>query len=176
MMTREQSPSFRQMLDTVLHNAGVAERAEAVFIEWPELEQIAAHFLRFVSPWLMVDESSVAELTLHNAFAMADQNGAGGKVFPHRTFMEAITECAGLLASVRVSVLNEDNLWEIWSYDEPLMHWMEKKGRSAMQIRRRETPVERGPILIKMLAFISSTRDMQLAEITIDKPLEIFQK
>ena len=167
---------FRQMLTSILQNAGVAGRAEAIFVEWPELEQIATQFIRFVSPWLIIDDVGVAEQTLRNALGENTGDVVGHKEFPHRFFMEAISQCAGLLASVRVSVLNEDSLWEIWSYDEPLMHWMENRGRSAMQIRKRETPVERGPILIKMLAFISSTRDMQMAEISIEKPLEIFQK
>lgn len=168
--------TISSMLWATLRNAGIHERAEYLFMEWPELEQIATRFLGFVSPWLIVDEKNVAEETLKNAFASSDTGNSRNKDFPHRNFMEAIAQCIHLIASVRVSVMNEDGLWDIWSYDEPLMPWMEKKGRSAMQIRQRDVPIEGGPLLIKMLAFISSTRDMQLAEISINTPLEIFQK
>ncbi len=169
------SISIYDLLRSTLKNARIEDQAEAVFVEWPELEQISVRFLRFVSPWLMIDEENVAEETLRNAFAAYEEKVVGRKEFPHRCFMEAIAKCVDLLATVRVSVMSEDGLWEIWSYDEPLMSWMEKKHRSAMQIRNRDVPVDSGPLLIKMFAFISSTRDMQLAEISIGLPMKIFQ-
>ena len=164
------------MLATTLTNAGVIERAESIFVEWPELEAISTKFLRFVSPWLMVDEQNLAEVTLKEAFSTLNDKRPGNKDFPHRTFMEAITHCVTLLASVRISIMTPSGLWEIWSYDEPLLSWMERMGKSAMQIRKRETTLEQGPLLIKLLAYISSTRDMQMAEIAFETPFEIFQK
>lgn len=160
------------MLESTLRNAGVTERAESIFVEWPEIEQIALQFIRFVSPWLIVNDRNVAEVTLQDAFAPKSNKEREQKEFPHRSFMEAITRCVTLLASVRISVMNGEGLWEIWSYDEPLWSWMEKRGRSAMQIRSREAAVEHGPLLIKMLAYMCSTRDMQLAEIAFSTPFD----
>ena len=160
------------MLQATLTNAGVAEQAESIFLEWPEIEMIAAQYLRYVSPWLIVGEDNLAEMTLRDAFKAREGDPERRRSFPHRSLIEAITQSVPLLASVRISVLNGENLWTIWSYDEPLTTWMEKHGRSAMQIRPRETSVVHGPLLIKMLAFVSSTRDLELAEIAFNSPFE----
>lgn len=167
---------MRQSLTSVLKNAGVTERAERAFVEWPELETISLRFLQYVSPWLVVNDQNLAEETLKSAFLSIDSKKAF-KEFPHRGFMEAIVQCVDTLASVRISVMSASSgLWEIWSYDEPLLSWMEKMGKSAMQIRYRETAVDHSPLLIKMLAYVSSTREMQMAEISFATPDEIFYK
>ena len=167
---------LNQNLTSVLKNAGVAEYAERAFVEWPELEEISLRFLQYVSPWLVVNETNLAEETLKKAF-LAINSKKEYKEFPHRSFMEAIVQCVETLASVRISVMSSSSgLWEIWSYDEPLMSWMKKMGRSAMQIRPRETSIDHSPLLIKMLAYVSSTREMQMAEISFATPDEIFFK
>ena len=175
-MTNKHVNEARNMLETVLRNAGATECAESAFVEWPELEAISMRFLRFVSPWLIVNDQNLAEVTLKEAFAALEHNNSGQKDFPHRCFMESITHCVEALASVRISVMSVSGLWEIWSYDEPLLSWMDRMGKSAMQIRSRDTIVEQGPLLIKLLAYISSTRDMQMAEISFATPSEIFHK
>ena len=167
---------MRHALSSVLKNAGVSEQAEKAFVEWPELEAISLRFLQYVSPWLVVNDYNLAEETLKNAF-LAINSKKEFKDFPHRSFMEAIIQCVDTLASVRISVMSPSSgLWEIWSYDEPLLSWMEKMGKSAMMIRRRETSVDHSPLLIKLLAYVSSTRDMAMAEISFATPEEIFFK
>jgi len=168
----------RQLLETSLNNAGVSEMADDVFIEWPEIELLATHYLNYVSPWLIVGDKNVAETTFSAAFMRYEREQAlkRSSVLPHRTILSAMAHSVHFLASVRVSVCDKDQLWQIWTYDVPLLTWMAHHHRTSMQVRRRSPSLAHGPLLIKMLGFIGSTRDMQLAEININTPCEIFQK
>jgi len=67
--------------------------------------------------------------------------------------------------------MDKDGLWSIWSYDVPLMSWMERHKRWTIQIRPREEPVGAGPVLIKLLAAISSTHELDFAELDFSRLL-----
>lgn len=158
-------------LKRLLQSAGLTPFAQNTFIDWPSLEQVATHFLHYVSPWLMVGQSNLAETTLRAAFSAYEQMLPHGYEASHRSFIERIAESANVLATLRVSVMNDDGLWAVWMYDEPLMTYLKRHNRWSIQIREREAPIASGPVMIKLLASISSTQDMQFADLDIPRLL-----
>ncbi len=158
-------------LDRLLQHADLAHFAANAFTDWPSLREVTTRFLYFVSPWLMIGQQNLAETTLRSAFESYERMLPEGYEASHRHFIERIAESANLLASQRVSVMGADGLWIVWMYDEPLMAFLQRHKRSSMQIRERETSVAAGPVMIKLLASISSTKDMHFAEIDISRLL-----
>lgn len=160
-----------EALERALKNAGVLPLSTRIFMDWPSLEKVATQFLYYVSPWLVVNERNVAEDTLRSAVLAYDRGRQEGEGSANRAFIEAITESVDALVSVRVSVMDKDGLWSIWSYDVPLMSWMERHKRWTIQIRPRDEPVGTGPVLIKLLAAISSTHELDFAALDFSRLL-----
>ncbi len=162
---------MRATLNRILSNADLSRIALKAFTDWPALEHVAIQFLHFVTPWLVVGNESLAEKTLREALQTYEENLAAGYEIGHRRFIERLAESANVLSCLRVSVKNNREQWAVWNYDEPLMTYLASHKRVAIQIRVRETPVASGPVMIKLLAFISSTRELQMAEINIHELL-----
>lgn len=162
---------MRATLNRILSNADLSRVALKAFTDWPALEHVAVQFLQFVTPWLVVGNESLAETTLREALQTYEANLASGYEVGHRRFIERLAESANILSCLRVSVKNSREQWAVWNYDEPLMAYLATHKRVAIQIRERETPVASGPVMIKLLAFISSTQDLQMAEINIHELL-----
>lgn len=162
---------MRATLNRILINANVSRSARRAFTDWPALERVAIQFLQFVTPWLVIGNESLAESTLREALLTYEENMASGYEVGHRRFIERLAESAKILSSIRVSVKNSRNQWAVWNYDEPLMTYLATHKRYSIQIREREAPVASGPVMIKLLAFISSTQELQMAEINIHELL-----
>ena len=157
----------RASLKRIVANADLDGSALKAFTDWPTLEHVALQFLHFVPPWLIVENESLAEVTIKNALVAYDSNHGNGFDVGHRKFIEKIAESANVLSSLRVSVRNDMDQWDIWNYDQPLTEYMQDHKRWSIQIRLRETPVPTGPVMIKLLAAISSTQEMLSADIDI---------
>lgn len=164
---------MRASLNRILNNTGLTSSALKVFTDWPALEHVAIQFLHFVSPWLVVGNESLAETTLRDAFTAYDETLPKGYAAGHRRFIERIAESAKVLSSLRVSVMNNDEQWAVWNYDEPLMTYLASHKRWSIQIRERETPVASAPVMIKLLASISSTQELQIADIDLSSLLHV---
>lgn len=170
-MNKTQHFHLPNALERALNNAGVLPLATRIFMDWPSLEKVASHFLYYVSPWLVVDGRNLVEDILRSAVLAYNRCLPAGEDTANRAFIEAIAESGEILASVRVSVIDKDGLWSIWSYDVPLMSWMELHNRWSIQIRTREEPIGTGPVLIKLLAAISSTHELDFAELDLSRLL-----
>ncbi len=156
---------MRLSLNRILRNAGFDARPVKAFTDWPSLEHVALQFINFVSPWLVVGGESLAERTLRDAIASYDETLPHGYEAGHRAFMERIAASAKTLSTLRVSVKDKDGLWAIWTYDEPLMRHLANHKRYSIQIRQRENPVASGPVMIKLLAAISPTQQLEVARL-----------
>jgi len=55
-------------------------------------------------------------------------------------------------------VCTQDGHWVIGNYDDPRIELMSPHERSHVQIRKRETPIECAPVLVKRLSCICSVR------------------
>lgn len=159
------SSSMENALKRILQNSRLERIADHAFMDYPSLEAVATQFLQYVTPWMQVDERNLAEHTLREAFSAYHQQHLSGDGSDHSAFIERIAQAAQELATIRVSVLDSSEQWTVWSYDQPLLAYMAEHSRWSMQIRKRTEPVPVGPVLIKLLAAISSTRDMHTADL-----------
>ncbi|WP_126448143.1 hypothetical protein [Sulfuricystis multivorans] len=153
----------RLSLNRILSSAGFSSGPVKAFTDWPTLEHVAFQFIYFVSPWLVVNGENLAEQTLRDAIASYDETLLLGYEVSHRKFIERIAASAKALSSIRVSVEGKDGLWSVWTYDEPLMRYLANHKRYAIQIRERDTPVASSTVMIKLLAAISPTKDLEVA-------------
>jgi len=161
----------KEPLDLLLSNAGLRSLANSAFTDCPSLERVAAAFLHFVTPWMMIGNANLAEETLREALQVYEAKSRTNLECAHRGFIERIAESARTLASVRVSVLDKDGLWSVWQYDQPLMDYLNHHNRRTVQVRDRDVAIPVGPVMIKLLAAISTTREMQMAELDIPRLL-----
>ena len=127
------------------------------------MENVTLRFINFVSPWLMIGDDTLADKTLREALKEYEEARSEGYEAAHYQFFVRLARSADDLASVRVSVLNDEEQWEVWNYDEPLMRFLSSRKRSSIQIRMREKPVSPGPVMIKLLAAVSPTNELQMA-------------
>ncbi len=162
---------MKEPLDLLLTNAGLRALANNTFTDWPSLERVAAAFIHFVTPWMMIGATNLAEETLRSALHAYEKNSRINLESAHRSFIERIAESAKTLAAVRVSVLDKDGLWSVWQYDQPLMEYLNHHNRRSVQVRDRDVAIPVGPVMIKLLAAISTTREMQMAELDIPRLL-----
>lgn len=143
--------------------------AARAFTDWPSLENVASQFIDYISPWLMINNEFVAEKRLigaFNAYATVSDIDHG-----HRAFIEHLAHTAKDLAAHRVSIQDGDGVWVVWSYDEPLTQFMGAHSRWAIQVRTREEPLPVAPVMIKLLAAVSTTRDMAATDINLSQLL-----
>ena len=163
---------MHSVLNRVIANAKAEALALRAFTDWPFLERIAVAYVDYVSPWIIVAGESMAERVLQEA--LRDYDGAHYKKFADgkARFLERIARSAETLARFRISVLSAREEWAIWHYDQPLMQYMSSQGRHAVQIRERDTPIAVAPVMIKLLAAISTTQDLELAGIDLKRLLQ----
>lgn len=166
---RKHAVQVRNALTDLLTDAGVIDMARKVFDNEPALLGIAHQYLYYVSPWLVVNERNLAQESLVLALQRyVEQNKKrDAHALAFRVFIETLAESAAGLANVRVSVKDSDEMWMIWSYDQPLMDWMASYKQYCIQIRQRDEVVSTIPLVIKMLAMISTTRELDYAQLNL---------
>ena len=158
---------MRASLKRIVSHPELSGPALKAFTDFPALEEVTVQFLHFVPPWVLAGTVSVAETAIRKALlAYENAQGSGGGL-GHRRYIETIAESAKVFSSLRVSVRNSNDQWDIWNYDQPLTEYMQRHKRWAIQIRERERPIAPGPVLIKLLAAISSTKELVTADIDI---------
>lgn len=168
MSSRRQPFSAPEALRTAVANIGLAREAERIFLELPALRNVALQYCRYVSPLVPLEDGQcLLEATLRDAIAGYSEAAVRDPERAMRTFIQALARSVGELCRVRLSVQTRDGSWLIWTYDEPLIEWMPRHGRKALQIRRRDKPVAKGPVLVKMLGYICSVRDLQVAHLDL---------
>jgi hypothetical protein len=160
--------AVEQSLARALNNTGVRRAADSIFFDWPMLRPVAKRFTRYVTPLIeLEDGSNLLERSLQMAVeAYNDVTRSYGEEGV-RAFLEALAQGVDPLSALRLSVRTREGHWAIWNYDQPLSDWMAAHERRTVQIKRREQPVERGPIRLKMLSYVCSVRDMQMARIDL---------
>lgn len=156
----------RANLWKVINSAGLSSKANDLFLNHPILENISTNFVQYVTPLLLVDGKGVAIETIRNAFSACEDVDHSGKP---RAFIESIVGSADVLKHLRVSVQDCDGLWMIWSYNEPLQQLLDKHRAHVLQIKQRPIPANRTPLLVKMLAAISSTEHMETSGLNIEQ-------
>lgn len=150
----------------VINNAGVTHRANEAFATDSNLEVIAANFVHFITPQLFVEGGSLAEMTLTKAFQAFVDSEHGDKA---RSFVETIVASVDSLVRIRISVQDCDGLWMIWSYNEPLQDLLDKHKTEVLQIKSRAIFAPRTPLLVKMLAAISTAEYMGMAQLDFQR-------
>lgn len=151
-------------LDHVLRRAGLVHKIARAFTDWPTLEHVASQFINYISPWLIINNENLAECRL--AGAVAAYNRFDSEI-GHRAFIEHLAHTAIDLVAHRVSVRDNDGAWVVWGYDEPLPDFMRRHQCWAIQVRARETPLPAAPVMIKLLAAVSTTRDLTASDINL---------
>jgi hypothetical protein len=154
----------RAKLWQVINSAGLSAKADDLFLYHPILEKVSTNFVQYVTPLLQVDGKGLAVETIKKAFAACENIDDSGKP---RAFIESIVGSADVLKHVRVSVQDCDGLWMIWSYNEPLQQLLDQHRANVLQIKHCPIPAKRMPLLVKMLAAISSTEHMETAGLNI---------
>ena len=133
----------------------------------PNLKDVAIQYCRYVSPYVHVGDRSLVEA------AMTDAIIAYGKVKRQneqtilRAYLGALVDRVDTLCSVRMSVQSGEGRWVIWDYEQPVHDWMAAHGRKTLQIKTRDKAVASGPVLVKMLSHICTTRDLQHAGVDL---------
>ena len=160
---------MRASLKRIVSYPELSGPAIKAFTDFPALEEVTVQFLHFVPPWVLAGTASVAESAIRKALLAYEKTQGSGGGLGHRRYIETIAESAKVLSSLRVSVRNSNDQWDIWNYDQPLTEYMQRHKRWAIQIRERERPIASGPVMIKLLAAISSTKELVTAEIDITR-------
>lgn len=151
---------------SVIENAGATHRANETFASDSNLELIAANFIHFVTPQLFVEGGSLAEMSLIRAFqsfAQAEQRDKS------REFIETLVASVDSLVRIRVSVQDCDGLWMIWAYNEPLQELLDRHKTQVLQIKQRTVFAPRTPLMVKMLAAITTTEYMGIAQLDFSR-------
>lgn len=147
-------------LGRILKSAGVDDIAQQAFIDWGSLERVSRNVLHFVSPILTVNEVNLAEALFRRAFQAYEKGRRVSPAAAYRAYIDSLPLVAKDLAKLRISVQSEDGLWEIWSYDEPLMDKLKHRQDRCVQVREREEPVDARPIAIKLLSMTVPTDEL----------------
>ena len=151
-------------LDHAIRAAGMSNYARNVFMDFPALRTIALNYTRYVTPIIDLDDGgNLLPLAIEKALINVVTNGHP------RGFLGQLVETSRVLAGLKISVPNaKQKLWDIWDYDEPLMHWMRERDTSLLSISPRAIPVDEGRLILKMLANVATARDLKNADLFID--------
>ena len=168
MSMRKHAFSATESLQTALSNIGLEKDAERIFDAWPALRTVSLQYCRYVSPFIELETGeSLLELTMADAINSFKMYEATEQRKGIQAFIAEFPKRVVDLCGVRLSVQTEEGGWVIWQYDQPVLDWMAIHGRKAVQIRRREDPFEKGPVLVKLLSYICSVRDLQMADMDL---------
>lgn len=167
MVTNKHPFSAPEALQIALRGAGIENDADRIFYTIPSLHTVALQFCRYVSPFIEMDGQSVLQMAFNDAVSGFMEHEPGDTRQGIHLFIARLAKYVDVLCRVRLSVQTEDGAWVIWQYDEPVYDWMAAHGRKAVQIRLRSEPVEKGPIVLKLLSYMCSVRDLQIAKLDL---------
>lgn len=169
-MAKKRPFSAASAVRSALRSLNLEDRSQKIYMTWPALYTVSLQFCRFVSPFVPAESGKpLLEEALHEAIEAYFKFGREDDRNGIERYIATLASKAGDLSRLRLSVRAEEGEgWVIWNYDDPLLDWMSAHGRKAIQIRMRDKPVPKGPILIKLLSYICSVRDLQIAKLDFD--------
>lgn len=168
MSTPKQAFSATDSLQIALFNIGLEKDAQRIFGIWPALRTVSLQYCRYVSPFIELESGeNLLEVSLSDAIESFKKHEADDPRKGVQAFIAEFPKRVVDLCRVRLSVQTEEGGWVIWQYDQPVLDWMAIHGRKAVQIRRREDPFDKGPVLVKLLSYICSVRDLQMADMDL---------
>jgi hypothetical protein len=137
--------------------------AEDAFMDMPNLRDIAVRYCRYVSPYVQAGSRSLVEAALADALVSYSKVKRQNEQHILRAYLGALIDHVDTLCEIRISIQTDKGRWPIWDYEQPLYDWMAAHERKALQITKRDKAVASGPVLVKMLSHICTTRDLQHA-------------
>ncbi len=153
-----------RILDDALRHAGIRDQAQVIFILWPNLKQASLRLCSYLSPFVLVGDIPLLEIALARATGAACCESGASQM---QAFIQAIASIEKELRELQVSVLDRDDNWIIWDFDSHVTSWLEQYRRDSLQVRPRETPFMKGPVLVALLSRVFTTRDLMMAGIEL---------
>ncbi len=129
----------------------------------PNLKNISVRYCRYVSPYVQDGGRTLVEAAIADAIHAYNKTKRQSEQNILRAYIGALVDRIDTLCAVRMSVQVDTARWVIWDYEQPVHDWMAEHGRKTIQIKTREKAVPSGPVLVKMLSHICTTRDLQHA-------------
>jgi len=163
--SRPFSPS--RCMNIAIKAARLEKEAGEMFMTMPNLRVMALKYCRYISPYVPSGNHSLIELALGDAIRAYIKTHRRNERAILRYFLGALVDRIDALCEVRISVQNRSGCWLIWDYEQPLYELMVTHKRKTVQIKVRETAVEQGPVLVKMLANVCTTRDLNEAGVDL---------
>ncbi len=157
----------RAILRRLLIQHNLTAQAEAVFETLPEMRDVAAAYCWYVSPYVHDKDGLLLDRAVPEAIAALANNGEDVARTGVRNFVNVLMQHSASICDLRISILTAEGDWVIWDYEQPLMAVMSAHKREAVMIRSRSKPVLPGAVAVKMLSYICSPADLQVAGIVI---------
>ncbi len=165
---RTRSPfSPHRSLGLAIKSAKIERVAGEAFMSMPNLKDVAVRYCRYVSPYVQAGDRSLVEAAMTDAINAYNKVKRQGEQTILRAYLGALVDRVDTLCEVRMSVQNDTGRWIIWDYEQPVHDWMAQHGRKTLQIKVRDKAVMSGPVLVKMLSHICTTRDLQNAGVDL---------
>jgi hypothetical protein len=154
-------------MNLAIKSSRLEREAEDAFMTMPNLRNVAIKYCRYVSPYVQAGERSLVERALGDAIRAYGRTRRRDEGTIMRAYLGALVDQVDSLCAVRMSVQTQKGRWLIWDYEQPLHDLMAAHERQTVQIKTRETAIDSGPVLVKMLANICTTRDLRGAGVDL---------
>lgn len=153
-----------KILSRMLRFCRLTGEAGHIWEDCPALQSVALKLCWYLSPYIECGGANLLASTLTKAILDYQAAPAESRA---RAFLQAVQGGAIALCAVRVSAKDDEESWQIWECEEPLMDWMEMIGVSAIQVVFREEPIDAGPVIVRMMGHVCSVRDLRVAGVVI---------
>jgi hypothetical protein len=157
----------RTILRRLLVQHDLTEQAESLFEILPEMRDVAAAYCWYVSPYVYDKGGLLLDRAVPEAIAALARDGKDAARTGVRNFVDVLMQHSASICDLRISIRTADGDWVIWDYEQPLMSVMSANKRESIMIRARTKPILAGAIAVKMLSYICSPADLQVAGIEI---------
>jgi hypothetical protein len=158
-----------RILRQTLRNLRLSDEAERIFTNWPGAKLIACNLCQYISPMLVLSTGeSVLEMTLAEAIG-AYYSQRSDDIKAYRAFVRAAVRGVEHLRTLRISLELEAGDWVVWDMEQPIMVWMDKHDRDALQVRELGTPEgDRAALLVSAAQHCLSVRDVEIAGLRME--------
>ncbi|MDK9702362.1 MAG: hypothetical protein OEL20_04430 [Sulfuritalea sp.] len=157
----------RLILQRLLQQHNLTSQAKAVFDTLPEMRDVAAAYCWYVSPYVYDNKGLLLDRAVPEAIAALTKGGPNAARAGVRNFVNVLMQHSASICDLRISILTAEGDWAIWDYERPLMAVMSTHKRDAVMIRSRAKPFLPGAVAVKMLSYICTPADLQVAGIVI---------
>lgn len=157
----------RTILRRLLTQHSLTSQADAVFEVLPEMRDVAAAYCWYVSPYVYDKNGLLLDRAVPEAIVALANGGQDAARTGVRNFVNVLMQHSASICDLRISILTSEGDWAIWDYEHPLMEVMSAHKREAVMIRHRTKPILPGAVAVKMLSYICTPADLQVAGIVI---------